>query len=118
MTEKQVKDGECGGKIIPHNAKTVPEGKYIYEFYAKSEHEKDGKYIKHYPGYLDGSKHLIINGLCAPCCFKTSMEKGANKKRKEQCEIDQKKRDGIAVKDEKKEFVIKKPNTGKDYNIR
>ena len=21
MTDKQVKDGECGGKIIPHNAK-------------------------------------------------------------------------------------------------
>ena len=97
MTEKQVKNGECGGKIIPHDAKTVPDGKYIYEFFAKAEHDKDGKYIKHYPGYLDGSKHR--NGLCAPCCFKTSMEKGMNKQRKDQCEIGQNVRDGLTVKE-------------------
>ena len=63
-------------KKIPHNAKEVPEGKYIYEFYAKSEHEKDGKYIQHYPG-LDKTKHR--DGLCAPCCFKTKMDKGMAK---------------------------------------
>ena len=110
MSEKQVKNGECGGKIIPHDAKTVPKGKYIYEFYAKAEHEKDGKYIKHYPGYLDGSKHR--NGLCAPCCFKTSMEKGMNKQRKEQCEIDQKVRDGLTVKEKKQNVTVEK-QTGK-----
>ena len=34
--------------------------------------------------------------------FKTSMEKGMNKQRKDQCEIEQKVRDGLAVKEEKK----------------
>ena len=103
MTEKQVKDGECGGKIIPHNAKEVPKGKYIYEFYAKTEHEKDGKYIQHYPGYLAAKTHR--NGLCAPCCFKTNMDKGMNKERKDQCELDQKVRDGLAVKEKTKPVV-------------
>ena len=35
-------------------------GKYIYEFYAKSEHEKDGKYIQHYPGYL-AARHIKMD---------------------------------------------------------
>ena len=29
LTEKQVKDGECGGKIIPHNAKEYQRKIYL-----------------------------------------------------------------------------------------
>ena len=45
MTEEQVKNGECGGKIIPTNKKTnIPEGYYIYEFTDDRQHlDGDGK---------------------------------------------------------------------------
>ena len=78
MTDKQ-EDGNVG-KIIPHNAKEVLKESIFNEFYAKSEHEKDGKYIQHYPGYLDKTKH---RDDWAPCCFKTKMDKGMAKERKE-----------------------------------
>ena len=72
LTQEQVDAGECGGKdaIIPFGAKKVPPGKQIFEFYAKSEHDKgDGEYIQHYPGFIPGSKHP--DGKCIPCCFKS-----------------------------------------------
>ena len=102
MTEEQVKAGECGGEIIPEKAKEIPEGKYIYEFNShKAEHidSKTGKYVKHYPGYLDGSKHP--KGLCAPCCFKNKQETPAMKARKVKCELAQSARDKGSVVDEK-----------------
>ena len=110
MTEEQVKRGECGGKIIPDKAKTVPEGSYIYEFNVDSEHidPKTGKYIKHYPGYLDGKKHP--NGLCAPCCFKNKQETPAMKKRKVQCELAQRAKDkGIELDDKVVDGFLDKP---------
>ena len=68
LTEEEVKQGKCGGKVIPHDAKKIPKDAFIYEFYAKSEHDNNGKYITHYPHLLDSSKHR--DGFCAPCCFK------------------------------------------------
>tara|TARA_Y100000768_G_scaffold389042_2_gene391386 strand:- start:8586 stop:13715 length:5130 start_codon:yes stop_codon:yes gene_type:complete len=68
LTDQEVKDGKCGGKVIPHDAKKIPKDAFIYEFYAKSEHNNNGKYITHYPHLLDSSKHR--EGFCAPCCFK------------------------------------------------
>ena len=102
MTEEQVKAGECGGEIIPDKAKEIPEGKYIYEFNSrKAEHidSKTGKYVKHYPGYLDGSKHP--KGLCAPCCFKNKQETPAMKARKTKCELAQSAKNKGADVDEK-----------------
>jgi len=50
-------------KIIPKTAKTVPKGKYIYEFYNPPKNVPD---YKHYPGF-QVDKHP--NGYCLPCCF-------------------------------------------------
>lgn len=85
LTEEQVKAGACGGvdAIIPKNAKKVPPGKYIFEFYADAEHKHtDGSYIEHYPGFLAADKHP--DGLCVPCCFKT-WDSEMQKKRREEC---------------------------------
>lgn len=85
LTEEQVKAGECGGvdAIIPRNAKKVPPGKHIFEFYADAEHkEKDGTYIKHFPGFISGDKHP--DGLCIPCCFK-AWDSDLQKKRRKEC---------------------------------
>ena len=58
LTEKEVKAGACGGKIIPQNAKKVPPGAYILEFTHPTEHiTEDGKYIDHAPGFLKPSQH-------------------------------------------------------------
>ena len=66
LSEEQVKNGECGGKIIPQNAKDPPPGHYIFEFTDKKEHvDKDGNYRQHYPGFTK----KVENG-CLPCCFK------------------------------------------------
>jgi hypothetical protein len=85
LTEEEVKAGACGGvdAIIPKDAKKVPPGKYIFEFYADSEHkDTDGSYIKHYPGFLSGDKHP--DGLCIPCCFK-AWDSVLQKKRRSEC---------------------------------
>lgn len=71
LSQAQVDAGECGGKIIPHNAKTVPEDAFIFEFNAEINQQhraKDGSYAQHYPGFVDPSVHP--DGLCVPCCFK------------------------------------------------
>ena len=87
MTKEQVDAGECGGNIIPFNAKSVPEGHYIYEFNAgirNNEHiDKDGKYIQHYPGFLEAARHP--DGKCIPCCFKGPWDKAALVSRRQQC---------------------------------
>ena len=68
MTDKQVADGECGGKIIPPGAKNQPPGHYIYEFTDERQHkDKDNKYRQHRPGFLAADKHP---DSCVPCCFK------------------------------------------------
>ena len=71
MSQAQVDAGECGGKIIPHKAKVVPEDAFIYEFYSEINQQhraKDGSYAQHYPGFIDRSEHP--EDLCIPCCFK------------------------------------------------
>lgn len=66
ISEEDVKAGKCGG-IIPKNAKVVPEGKYVYEFFgSESEHGTKNNYIKHYPGFHKDK----ANGYCIPCCYK------------------------------------------------
>ena len=71
ISDKEVDDGVCGGRdaIIPADAKTVPKGKYIFEFNAPQEHrDSKGEYITHHPGFIPSSKHP--DNLCIPCCFK------------------------------------------------
>ena len=71
ISDKEVDDGVCGGRdaIIPSDAKTVPKGKYIFEFNAPAEHhDTKGEYITHHPGFMPSSKHP--DNLCIPCCFK------------------------------------------------
>lgn len=85
LTEEQVKNGECGGKIIPQDAKEPPAGHYIVEFTDKKEHiDKDGNYRKHYPGFL---KNKTDTGHCLPCCFKKLNTEQQQKMRKE-CKLD------------------------------
>jgi len=70
LTEKDVKEGKCGGKIIPFGAKKIPNGHYIYEFAAPKEHVgNDNEYVQHYPGFVKENSHP--DGLCVPCCFKS-----------------------------------------------
>ena len=82
LTKEEVDSGKYGG-VIPQDAKVVPPGKNIWEFYDSKDHiDKDGKYIQHYPGFLKDDKHP--DGLCIPCCFKT-WDKPSQIKRRERC---------------------------------
>ncbi len=65
VTEQDILDGKCGPKvskvedaIIPKKEKTVPKGKYVYQFYEPGE--------KKYPGF---HKQKTPAGLCIPCCY-------------------------------------------------
>ena len=65
VTEKDILDGKCGPKVskvedavIPKKEKTVPKGKYVYQFYDSNE--------KKYPGF---HKEKTPSGLCIPCCY-------------------------------------------------
>jgi len=90
MTEEQVKNNECGGKIIPKNAVNVPKGHYIFE------NKQNAETI---PSFLKDGKHP--NGHCLPCCFKKNWESEKIQDRIKQCasnvkknaaEVDPKKR--------------------------
>ena len=83
MTEEQVNNGECGGKIIPNKLKTkIPEGHYIYEFTDDRQHkDAEGKYLQYNPGFLDKSKSSENVGI--PCCFKNPFSAKQNTRRKE-----------------------------------
>ena len=62
MTDKQVADGECGGKILHGQTKKPIPGHYIYEFTDDRQHKDNANnYRQHRPGFQDG---------CLPCCFK------------------------------------------------
>ena len=62
ISEKEVIEGKCGG-IIPKGSKTVPKGKYVYEFNHPRQHKNaDGSYRDNTPGFL--------KTRCLPCCFK------------------------------------------------
>ena len=90
VTEKQLKEGVCGGKdaIIPKGAKKVPKGKSIFEFY-------DDKTTR-YPGF---HKENTPGGLCIPCCY-NSWDKPAQTNRREKCK-------GDIVNEPKKESTLK-----------
>tara|TARA_B100000424_G_scaffold10139_1_gene7607 strand:- start:8886 stop:14396 length:5511 start_codon:yes stop_codon:yes gene_type:complete len=83
MTEEQVKNGECGGKIIPSKLKTkIPEGHYIYEFTDDRQHKDvDGNYLYYNPGFLDKSKSSENVGI--PCCFRNPFSAKQNTRRQE-----------------------------------
>ena len=82
LTEEEVKSGKYG-KIIPLNAKKVPDDANIYEFTDNKIHkDKNDKYITHYPGFLKADNHP--NGLCVPCCFR-AWDSPEQVKRREQC---------------------------------
>lgn len=98
LSQEQVEKGECGGKdaIIPHKAKNVPPGKYIFEFFSKNNNEhinpNDGSYAMHGISFLKEEAHP--DNLCIPCCFKYKFDKdnkvtlgNENNKRYEQCHI-------------------------------
>ena len=95
LTEKQVDEGECGGKeaIIPKNAKIVSKGKSIYQFYEDNKNR--------YPGF---HKELTPNGLCIPCCYKI-----AQTKKRQHCIQDENEIDIIDKKDADKDQYIKGP---------
>ena len=63
ITPKEISDNHLEDKIIPKNEKTVPKGKYIYEFYNPPKNDPN---YKHYPGF-QVDKHP--DGYCLPCCF-------------------------------------------------
>ena len=68
MTEAEVANGECGGKIIPDNAKVPPPGHFIYEFTDNKYHTNEkGEYVYHSPGFKP--EHSHPDGKCLPCCY-------------------------------------------------
>ena len=89
LTEEDVRQGKCGGQIIPRGAKKVPRGKYILEFNHPSEHQdEDGNYIPHHPGFL---KNPNPDGKCIPCCFK-NWDAPEQQQRRQECASDSGKR--------------------------
>jgi len=77
MTNAQVANEECGGKIIK-DIKNPEPGHYIYEFTDERQHKytdksqydkEDGDYRRHRPGFLGDDKHPDPD-YCLPCCFK------------------------------------------------
>ena len=97
LTQKQVDNGECGGKnaIVPKGERSVPKGKSIYEFY---EDDKG-----RFPGF---HKEVTPNGLCIPCCYE-SWNKPSQTKRRQQCQMD--KSEVIITRETEKDEYIKGP---------
>ena len=97
LTEAEVKSGKYGN-VIPLSAKTVPSNANIFEFNdGGTEHiGKDGKYVKHNPGFLETDRHP--KDYCVPCCFK-SWDSKKQKRRREEC----------AASDSKEKIKIKVP---------
>lgn len=80
MTKEQVDSGICGG-IIPQNAKTIPNGKYVYEFTSNKHVDSEGNYIENTPGFLKDDSHPKY---FLPCCFSRSWDSQTQKQRREQ----------------------------------
>ena len=105
LTEKEVKEGKCGGKVIPYGAKNVPKDTFIFEFNSGNKNnthkDKEGNYINHSPGFLKTDTHP--DGLCIPCCFKSkSWSSKSQEKRKEYC-----KDTTVKIKTEKPLKIVK-----------
>ena len=96
LTEEDIAAGKCGGKdsIIPREAKVVPKGKYIFEFFDPSQHGTKENYIKHYPGF--------VKNTCFPCCYKTWDTPGQIKRR-QICSQNNEEKEGVDEDEEKKE---------------
>ena len=79
MTEEDVQAGKCGGsnKIIPFNARHVPDDAFVYEF-RSGEH---AEFKERYPGFIDKSNHPDNIGV--PCCFSTFTSKTQQRRRDE-----------------------------------
>ena len=112
LTEEDVKNGECGGKIIPPNAKKVPNDAFIFEFATapgtrayQDFFDKSGKYITHYPGFVKEGSHP--DNLCLPCCFK-SWTAPQQVRRRKQCLIDEKQKESERPIKEKPKKLIEK----------
>lgn len=89
MTEDEVKRGDCGGKIIPDNAKPPPPGHFIVEFTDKKYHKDEkGEYVWHSPGFKPSHSHPDAK-LCLPCCYSNWASKNKNpsqqQQRRQQC---------------------------------
>lgn len=89
MTEDEVNRGECGGKIIPDNAKPPPPDHFIFEFTDPKYHkDENGKYVYHSPGFKPPHSHPDPK-LCLPCCYSTWATKGKalsqQQTRRQQC---------------------------------
>ena len=85
LTDEEVKNGACGGKVITREMRDdPPPGHYIYEFTDPDHIDKnDGSYIDHYPGFLDKKSHP--DNVCMPCCFKKSWDSEQQVKRRKEC---------------------------------
>ena len=89
MTEAEVARGECGGKIIPDNAKAPPPGHHIYEFTDNKYHKNEkGEYVYHSPGFKP--EHSHPDKLCLPCCYNkwssyNMKNPSEQQRRREQC---------------------------------
>lgn len=82
LTEEEAKSGKYG-TIITSDSKKVPPGGNVLEFNHPKEHvDKNGEYIKHYPGFMKVGSHP--DGLCVPCCFK-NWDTIGQKERRDQC---------------------------------
>jgi hypothetical protein len=87
ISREDALEGKKCGKIIPRDQKVVRPGEYVFEFFDESEHGTQDNYIKHYPGFVEKSKHP--DGLCMPCCFKNWDTPGQLARRK-QCSSNEK----------------------------
>jgi hypothetical protein len=87
LSKEQVDEGQCGGPgAVIGQDEEAGSGKTIYEFTDKKEHvDKDGKYRKHYPGFLDKETHPNPTG-CLPCCFK-KMNSESQITRRQECGV-------------------------------
>ena len=106
VTEEDILDGKCGPKvtnvndaIIPKSSKTVPKGKYVYQFYGDDKK-------KQYPGF---HKNKTPTGLCMPCCF-SNWETPAIKNRRDICQgkFDENKAEKVSEKEQKIEDQIRR----------
>ena len=55
ISKEDVDAGVCGG-VIPQDAKTIPKGKYVYEFFSEQSHGTQEDYLKHYPTFHSKKK--------------------------------------------------------------
>jgi hypothetical protein len=107
LTEEEVKNGACGGKIIPKTRENnPPPGHYIYEFTSDKYHKQpDGSYAEHSPGFLPSDSNP--EGLCVPCCFK-NWDSNQQQKRREECGVGK-----TGAEEEPSELAKKEPEKRK-----